>query len=68
MKRSEAVYQLAGYLSTYHWYEERHPEELVELARVALDGMEKIGMRPPLLLNQKYKGPFEGWEPEDEQQ
>lgn len=47
MKRSEMVMQLAGYLSTYVWYEERHPEELLELAEHVLNGVEKIGMSPP---------------------
>lgn len=49
MRKSEAIRQLAGYLSTFHWYEERHPEELLELAKTAVEGMEKIGMTPPLI-------------------
>lgn len=32
-----------------------------------LDMAEDMGMRPPLLLDQKYKGPLEGWESENEE-
>ncbi len=28
----EKIQELAGFLSTYVWYEERHPEELIPLA------------------------------------
>ncbi len=50
MKRSEAISQLAGYLSTYAWYEEKHPSDLIELATHALTGAEKIGMIPPTVM------------------
>lgn len=28
--------------------------------------LEEKGMRPPILFNQKYKGPLEGWESESD--
>lgn len=70
MKRSEMINQLAGYLSTYHWYEEKHPEELIGLANEALNGVEKLGMLPPEI---PHPDPYYGhpesifineWEPE----
>ena len=48
MKKSEAIDQLAGYLSTYVWYEKQHPSDLVDLASHAINGIEKIGMLPPV--------------------
>ncbi len=41
IKKHIAV-QLAGYLSTYVWYEERHPQELLPLAEHCIKGLEKI--------------------------
>ena len=40
-KRKTALYLLAGYLSTFVWYEEKHPEELLDLAEACLRGIEK---------------------------
>lgn len=55
MKRSEAVSQLAKFLSTYVWYEERDPEELLGLAEDCIKGVEKIGMLPPTYNNYNSK-------------
>lgn len=60
MKKMEAIWQLAGYLSTYHWYEEKYPSELVELAEHAIEGMEKIGMGPPKRLVEKLTSEITG--------
>lgn len=50
MKRSEAVGQMAGYLSTFSWYSSYNPNELVELSKHIINGAEKIGMIPPVWL------------------
>lgn len=47
MKRTEAIARMAGFLSGYVWYREKHPEELLELAGHVILGAEKIGMLPP---------------------
>lgn len=47
MKKNDAIYQLAGYLSTQKEFTHRHPEELKELAEHVLIGVEKLGMLPP---------------------
>jgi hypothetical protein len=61
MKRSEMVRILTEYLKdeTGHQYSKC-------LAVTILNMCEDAGMRPPLLINQQYKGPHEGWEPEGE--
>ncbi len=51
MKRSEAVYQLAGYLSGFPLFQHKHPEELLGLAEHALEGVQKMGMAPPFTYN-----------------
>lgn len=42
LQRKHIEVQLAGYLSTYVWYEERHPQELLPLAEHCIKGLEKI--------------------------
>lgn len=55
MKRSEAVGQMAGYLSGYHWYAEKHPSELLELAQHVITALEKFDFAPP-----GYMKPIQG--------
>lgn len=42
LERKYAAAQLAGYLSGYKEFTQRHPMELLELAEHCLDGLEKI--------------------------
>jgi hypothetical protein len=55
--QGEEVRQLAGYLSTYTWYEDRHPGELLELAEHCLSGIDNIKYEPVVCTNitRKYK-------------
>ena len=47
MKRSEAIYQLAGFLSTKEPFTDRHPEEMINLADEIIGIVMKLGMKPP---------------------
>lgn len=69
MKRSEMLDILSeAILSKWDlpWNEfGMKPEDaLYEFANDVLTSLEDSGMRSPLLLDQEYKGPLEGWEPE----
>jgi hypothetical protein len=62
MKRSEMISKLRSFI---YDHEDGVTGEFFASTEELLNFMEAAGMRPPLLLNQKYKGPLEGWEPED---
>lgn len=64
MKRSEAVYKLAGYLSTMDGFADKHPEELVPVAEWAIDGLEKIGLLPQNPVAANWYG---SWEKENKE-
>lgn len=63
MKRSEAVWQLAGYMSGMEGFTGRHPEELIPLADHAIKGLEAMGLLPQ---NPKGVNFTVGWTKEEE--
>lgn len=62
MKRSEMVKIMWEFIENIECDYDRYMTE--EETDALLAKIEEAGMRAPLLLNQKYKGPLEGWDEE----